>query len=681
MHTHEVINQLEKVLSALKDCETGQRGYLITGDANYLQPYTKCHAEINGLINNLQTLTIDNAEQQQRIQTLRDLTTAKLNELHRTIELRRDLGFEAARQVVVTDLGKKTMDSIRSVIASMKSTEEQLLESRMQRLDKADARGVWVSSIIVGLGCVFLIGTLVLISYLISVREKERKEMERRVSEFYSMVSHELRTPLTSITGSLSLMQGGRAGELPPRAVHLVQIAYSESERLIRLVNDILDIKKIEAGKLELKLQELQPSEIVQNVLAGVESIANQASVKLSTQINVSKKFACDQDRVKQVLTNLLYNAIKFSPPGAEVIVRVDSAPTAYRFSVIDKGPGIPKDQMHKLFGLFQQLDLSDTRQQGGTGLGLAISKAIVEEHHGKIGVDSIVGQGSTFWFELPINTHSIMPAQLIESLKPGAAKYTALVVDDDEKLCDLLSMMLEEQSFKVVKAGSVREADVYLVENENPDVIILDIGLPDGNGLALMDKLRHNGKTESIPVVILSGHEPVQDTYGDPLLIDWIKKPFDERKLLAALRVAVKKRASGLGRVLVVEDDLPTRELIKQDIESLGVECIEAGDGVTAIQMVRTQNPDLIVLDLALPDLDGFEIVQILRRENFETIPLLVYTARDLTNSDKQRLTLGLTAHLIKTRTSEKELLNTLKELLNGLVKEAPMIETPKSG
>lgn len=231
----------------------------------------------------------------------------------------------------------------------------------------------------------------------------ERKLAEKRVSEFYSMVSHELRTPLTSIRASLGLMQGGVAGELSEMSRQLVDIGREECDRLIRLINDILDIRKIEAGKVELKLQEIKPAQLVDIALDGMKSVADEVGIELSSPEKASGLITCDEDRILQVLTNLISNAIKFSPPGRAVKVNTEWLDSEWlRFSVIDKGAGIPAEHVCKLFQKFQQLDQSDTRSKGGTGLGLAICKAIVDEHHGKIGVQTAPGEGSTFFFELP---------------------------------------------------------------------------------------------------------------------------------------------------------------------------------------------------------------------------------------------------------------------------------------
>jgi signal transduction histidine kinase len=230
------------------------------------------------------------------------------------------------------------------------------------------------------------------------------REMARRVGEFYSSVSHELRTPLTSIRASLGLIEGGLAGEIPDKTAKLVHIARIESDRLVRMVNDILDIKKVESGKLELKYEDLCPKDLVDRTIETLRGMALELNVHLSVENkNVPTSFAGDRDRLTQVLTNLISNALKFSPPEATVVVSTASCGGMVRFSVEDKGPGISKEDSGKLFGLFEQFSNNSSRTIKGSGLGLAISKSLVELHHGKIGYRTELGKGSTFWFEVPI--------------------------------------------------------------------------------------------------------------------------------------------------------------------------------------------------------------------------------------------------------------------------------------
>ncbi len=239
--------------------------------------------------------------------------------------------------------------------------------------------------------------------YGIAIDITEKKEEEKHIQEFYSMVSHELRTPLTSVHASLRIMEGGLVGPLSEKVQHIVQIARQESDRLIRLINDILDIRKIDADMLELKLREIDVAYIVEQSLSEMKGMADSAGVTLVSHLDWQGVFTADQDRTMQMLENLLSNAIKFSPSGAAVEVTVDRREDRLRFTVSDKGAGIAKNKQNKLFCKFQQLDSSDSRPKGGSGLGLVITKAIAEQHGGTVGFDSEAGKGSNFWIELPL--------------------------------------------------------------------------------------------------------------------------------------------------------------------------------------------------------------------------------------------------------------------------------------
>lgn len=231
----------------------------------------------------------------------------------------------------------------------------------------------------------------------------DKKRAELRVSEFYSTVSHELRTPLTAIRGSLGLIEGGLAGDVSEKTLKLVEIASNESDRLIRLINDILDLRKIEAGMLDLNRRAVTAEKLVNSTILSLTPLASQSEIALKCHLNYSGILHCDEDRTVQILNNLISNAIKFSENKAEVVICSEQTnEDMIRFSVKDSGPGIPAHLQEKLFGRFQQIDQSDKRKKGGTGLGLAISKALVEQHGGKIGLTSNNGPGCTFWFELP---------------------------------------------------------------------------------------------------------------------------------------------------------------------------------------------------------------------------------------------------------------------------------------
>ncbi len=494
----------------------------------------------------------------------------------------------------------------------------------------------------------------------------DSKEAERRVRDFYSTVSHELRTPLTSIRGSLGLIEGGLAGEVSAKAARLVTIARTESDRLIRLINDILDIRKIEAGKLDLQKRTVDVKDLARKAIDGIRGMADEAGIKVGVNVLTSGPTECDEDRILQVLTNLISNAIKFSPKNGEVLLAVEpGAGRSFRFSVSDKGIGIPANQMHKLFGKFQQLDQGDTRKiQKGTGLGLAICKSIVELHDGSIGVESKETEGTTFWFEIPA---SFIPKHLNQDVEAKYGLHPALIVEDDDNIAEILKEHLVQDGFKVARVSTLEEARQKL-KQLTPLVIILDLKLPDGDGLDLLKSLSEDGDRRSIPVVIVTASKQGDtNTFGHPALIDWLTKPFPEERLHQALASA--RERLGPARVLIVEDDPSTRAVLTEQLSALGIKCLEATDGDEAISRFRSENPDLIILDLVIPGTNGYELVDVLRNEKNGIKPLIVYTASDLTEEQKAQLQLGITAHLTKGTTTQDHLLKTVRDFLNGLL------------
>jgi PAS domain S-box-containing protein len=514
--------------------------------------------------------------------------------------------------------------------------------------------------------------------YAAMVRDiTQRKEIERLKNEFVSTVSHELRTPLTSIRGALGLLEGGVAGALPSLAVEMVRIARQNADRLVRLINDILDLEKMEAGKLVLRLQDVDAARLVAQALDSVRSMAAEANVRIVSEVTLFEALRGDDDRLVQVLTNLLSNAVKFSPAGSVVTVRVGfAASRRARFEVRDQGPGIPHALQGRLFGKFQQLDASDGRLKGGTGLGLAISKSIVERHGGSIGVESLPGVGSTFWFDLPVQ-----PPALPTVRRPGRAPHrNVLVVEDDEAVAGVLTRLLDAEGFTTTHAATLQAAREILL-SVVPGAVLLDVNLPDGSGLDLLETMRQRPELQDVPVIAVSGEASPAGETAYPVLIDWLQKPFNQERLRAALRTAVAARTArhasvGLTqghvpRVLLVDDDASLRTVLAARLRALGAECVEAADGAAAILLAREQPPDLVVLDVSMPRPDGFEVVDILRREAAQATPLLVYTGMELEPEARARLTLGETRLLTKARASEEDFVIAVRALLAGIADE----------
>ena len=487
----------------------------------------------------------------------------------------------------------------------------------------------------------------------------EIKRIESMKDEFVSVVSHELRTPLTSIRGSLGLIQGGVVGSVEPGVQNLVDIAVNNTDRLVRLINDMLDLEKIEAGKLELVWTTLDPARMVAAAVEATDGLARQSDVSVVADIQQTAEISGDLDRLVQVLTNLLSNAIKFSPKGAEVRIRANLRGVRLRVEVVDCGPGIPEKDLDRVFDRFEQVDSTDSRKVGGTGLGLSICRSLVEQHGGRIGVTSEVGEGSTFWFELPTVELSAWP-----SPSDGTARHTVLLVEDDRDVAHILRLVLAAAGYRVNVAHTCAEAEA-LVNLEAPDALVLDLRLPDGTGLELARRLLDDGY--DLPIVLVTGHDVDRAEYDEPVLVDWLNKPVDQERLFLALRRAT--RDPGPAKVLVAEDDEGTALVLSKQLEAIGASVQIARSGREAVDKALADPPDLIILDVGLPEVDGFGVVDALKQGKARTTPLIVYTGRDLDRTERASLQLGLTRHLTKARSTEAEFLNSVTELLNGLL------------
>ena len=488
----------------------------------------------------------------------------------------------------------------------------------------------------------------------------ERKEAEKRVSEFYSIVSHELRTPLTSIRGSLGLVEGGLTGELTPETSELVGIARESCDRLIRLINDILDLKKLETGKFDFHIAEIDPAKLIQSTVSYTQGMAKERNVRLEVGWITQQQVSADIDRLNQVLVNLVSNAIKFSPKHGVVELAATTSDGMVKFSVRDHGKGIAKDQQHKLFAKFQQLDSSDQRQQEGTGLGLAICKAIVEQHAGLIGLESVAGEGATFWFKIPIAGRENFAA----SSEEAGVSYVIVIEDEvstGDKLSDILGSHLLSGRCEVSHAISSREA-AYMIAKQIPDLVIFNISEPDESDFELQEHLRTLNSAHGRPVVLLSAPEKG----SPPLVLDWHTSPVKEEHILKNVKRALESGSCPV--VLVVEDDYSTRKTVVHQLESHGVKCLEAADGEVALKMVETESPQLIVLDVGLPDMDGFQFVQHLKEGHSSLTPLLIYTGRDLSADERKKLTIGFTRYLTKSKASQEDLLSAVDELLQQM-------------
>lgn len=489
----------------------------------------------------------------------------------------------------------------------------------------------------------------------------DRQQVERMKDEFISVVSHELRTPLTSIHGSLGMLASGLLDPASQRGKRLLEIAIDSTERLVRLINDILDIERIESGKVQMAKQACDAAHLMTHAADVMQSMAERSGVNLSV-LTVSAQLWADPDRIIQTLTNLLSNAIKFSPQGNTVWLTAQNQGERILFQVEDRGRGIPADKLESIFERFQQVDSSDSRNHEGTGLGLAICRSIIQQHGGRIGVESKLGEGSIFYFTLPILKQS-------EPSTRDAALSGPLVLicDDDPSTVTLLQTLLEQQKYRVLIVASGQEA-VEQATASQPDVILLDLLMPGMNGWETMAALKQRLDTKDIPIIISSFLSPEKSAFPATGFVDWMVKPLDEASLFRSLKQVVASSHQRV-RVLIVEDDSDLAQVLITLFKHHEIEVYHAQTGREAIRLSQQVNPDLLILDLILPDRDGFEVVEWLSQHNcLHSLPLVVYSAKDLDDTEQNRLKLGQTEFLRKGRVTTQEFEQRVMELLQRI-------------
>jgi PAS domain S-box-containing protein len=501
--------------------------------------------------------------------------------------------------------------------------------------------------------------------YAVARDVEEEKRIAHMKNDFVSVVSHELRTPLTSIRGSLGLIAGGVAGELPEKARALVEIAAKNCERLVRLINDILDVEKIESGQMGFHFMPVELAPLIERSIEDNRAYAEGYGVELQTAAAVPGAWVwADPDRLLQVMTNLISNAVKFSPRGSVVEIATARGLGDVRLSVTDHGRGISPELRPRLFERFAQADSSSTREKGGTGLGLSISRAIIERHRGRIGFTSEPGVTTTFFCDLP------EWGTAIEEAPPEDARERPLllVCEDDRDVAQLLCLMLEREGYRAHMAHDAATARRMLRERAYA-ALTLDLVLPDQDGVTLIRELRRDEATSRLPIVVVSvrAQEGQAKLNGGALgVIDWLEKPIDERRLLAAVERAVKAPRGREAVILHVEDDLDLQRVVAAIVD--GDARIEPALNLAeARERLAGGRFDLVILDLALPDGSGLELLPELGVLDPPT-PVLIFSAHEVDQAVAGRVA----AVLVKTQTSNRELLERIRSALRGPAREA---------
>ena len=501
--------------------------------------------------------------------------------------------------------------------------------------------------------------------YEIRQARDEAVEANRAKSAFLANMSHELRTPLNAVIGysemiieEIDFMQVDDIDGAETAAEFLPDLTRirTAGTHLLALINDILDLSKIEAGKMNVHVEMFEVSELVEDIRATVVPLADKNNNTLHVEVSDELGYMnSDATKMRQILFNLLSNACKFTSNGSITMsVRPDETYSQVICQVEDTGVGMSQEQLDKIFEAFTQADSSTTREFGGTGLGLTITRHFCELLGGTIEADATPGEGSTFTVRLATN---LQADDKIEEETPCSQKLTALdgsqdcqtvlVIDDDATMRDLLRRVLEREGFAVATAASGSEG-LVLAEQLKPDAITLDVMMPSMDGWTLLPKLKEHPELADTPVIMVTMVDESARGYALGA-DDYLVKPIDRKQLVATLN-SYRSPDVDSGDILLVEDDEPTRSLLRRTLEDDGWTVVEAEDGQIGLQKLEDFAPDLVLLDLMMPNLDGFEFLRQFRRHDiFRQVPVIVVTARELSPQEEAQLRKGTSEILTK--------------------------------
>ena len=944
IRTHQVIVAVDELLSASQDAETGQRGYLLTGDVAYLQPYEAATRNLSRRQDDIADLTRDNPAQQDHLKQLRVHLDAKLAELDATLRIRRSEGLQAALARMTTDQGKREMDAIRDQIAQMRQEEQSVRRQRLAEMEaayrtalisgvlsgllgavltiavftlirrsaQARARQEWLHEGQVGLGAAMMgdqsleqLGDNIL-AYLAryadvqaaalfkgegglyrriaalgvpsdapiaerfgpregllgqvaaegqalavsdvpegyltigsalgrdkprhliimparadgavnavlelgflqppddrlmallnetapaigtalrsaryraqlqnmleetqrqaeelqvqseelrvsneeleeqgralkesqirleqqqaeleqtnsqleeqaQILETQRDDLERGASaltlkareleqasqyksDFLANMSHELRTPLNSLLILSKLLADNPEGTLSEEQVNYARTIQSSGNDLLALINDILDLSKIEAGHIQARPEAVSMQRLTEDVRQLFQPVADDRGLAFEIELDAGADLMeTDRQRLEQILKNLLSNAFKFTEIGG-VKLGVSALPDdKIAFAVSDTGIGISPEQQKSVFDAFQQADGTISRRYGGTGLGLSISRELARLLGGRITLESRVGEGSVFTLTLPraydaaqvapretpapaphVSPQSEPPPERRQSISASVeddrdhlagTRRLLLVVEDDDRFAAIVRDLSRELGFQCIVAATAEEA-LKLAKRHRPSAVVLDVGLPDQSGLTVLDVLKRDDDTRHIPIHVVSAEDHSQTALSLGA-VGYLVKPVKREDLAEVLRTLEDKLTRTVRRVLIVEDDLVQRDAVSRLLASGEVETVGVGTAAECLEQLRTQTFDCMVLDLTLPDASGFSLLETLSREGgYSFPPVIVYTGRDLSPEHEQQLRRYSSSIIIKGAKSPERLLDEVSLFLHQVVSELP--------
>ena len=826
VHTHEVIGHLELLQSKLEDAETGQRGYLLTGSEEYLEPYRDAlrdgtvskpteplgkdspkdrsslgpgvagtslqqHLSIRQELAFIRSLTADNPVQQANLDEMDDVAGKLFDFLSATIQARQNQNASVAPTKLDIHRGKELMDHARTMVRIMESEENHLLalrteadeiNTRQNRLMTFFAVAVFYAAMVLSIWLYQSSrarATAQMLRYtqelekseeelkmqqeelkasneeieasneeleektkaleeqnaqiqqqseelteskrLIEEKAKEVERASRYKSEFLANMSHELRTPLNSLLILAKLLASNEEGNLTDEQIEEAHIIHNGGLELLGLINDILDLSKVEAGKLTLVAEDVTLDSIIGRMRQQFSPVSREKGVEFPIQVadDLPPMLHTDAQRVEQILKNLLSNAFKFTERGLVTLEvrRPDSNMETQRasleygraiaFSVIDTGIGIEPSKLKDIFEAFQQEDGSIDRHYGGTGLGLTIARKFAHMLGGEIHVASQKGQGSRFTLVLPVKLpRSRMEDKLDEMVveeMPAASADAAtdrartemktmpktmvpefitddrrhigdkdkvlLIVEDDPAFASTLMKIARKRGYKCLVAGDGKTGLVLAVE-EPVTAILLDLKLPDIDGMHVLDQLKHSLRTRHIPVHIVSGREEGNLASLRKGAIGYLTKPVEIEAVEGALIKIENLLQSEIKQILVVEDDAKTQFAVQSLLGKKDIHITLASQGKAALKELEEARFDCVILDLQLPDMTGFEWLE--RMESVagknQTPPVIIYTARELTEEENRQLSRHTGSIVIKGARSPERLLDEVTLFLHSV-------------
>jgi len=491
-------------------------------------------------------------------------------------------------------------------------------------------------------------------------------------SQFIANMSHELRTPLNAVIGYSEMLQEEYDVLNPEEVLSDLGKINTAGKHLLNLINDVLDLSKIEAGKMEIFNETFDILKMARNVASTVEVLVKQHHNQLEFYHDIKTDLMYgDLTKIRQVLLNLLSNASKFTENGTVqlTVTTFEQDGTMWiNFVISDNGIGIPEDKQRSLFQAFKQVDGSTTRKYGGTGLGLVISKRFVEMMGGTITLQSTPGQGTAFTVTLPTKIAIPQPQEELPIIEIQPAIHqeksaTVLVIDDDAITQELLVRYISKLGYQVVVANSGIKG-LELAQQIQPDVITLDVMMPGMDGWSVLTELKKHPQLQHIPVIMLSmvADQELGYSLGSA---DYLLKPIEQAQVLKVLQKYCPMKQDNYV-IMIVEDDPMTRDLNREMLQRHGWQVILANNGKIALALAEKQPPDLILLDLMMPEMDGFEFITRLRRhQTLKTIPVIVLTAKDMTQADRTYLTDSVNAIFQKGSYDRDDLSTQLQELL----------------